>query len=529
MNGFLIVYQGQDYTINDIKKKLFGRSDYHFSDQDCILDENIFNENIIFFKHPALKNIELVENNKGIYFIKYDIINQAKLFEVKDIYFPKNLKEEKLCLQEIIIKFVELFKGKALKYLKGIVDIYLIIYYKRSKNLDCYFNNENYASKIMRAHTHGGIMFSDSLKLLENFDVTSIEVLENGEWFNKEICDIQDNYKRAEEVQKNENQVNKEICDNQNNYKYTEVHLKDKIDNGFYLTDNEYKTNPAIGREEELNELQKLILIPNKGVVLIGEAGVGKTALVKGLAYLIRKGEVSKFLRNKGILSVNISSLIADTHFRGSLEEKIKNLCVALQNKKDVILFLDEIHSVIGNGTTIDSNNDIANILKPYISENNIKVIGCTTKEEYMKFFSTDKAFSRRFNLLEIKEPNQDVLKQILQDYIYKNEFNIKINMSFAEMDKLLTYIIKLSKRIIKNQFQVLQNPDSSINILANCFAYLAYKDIQEANLQDFLNGIYDNKNYDFTLAQRMGINSDFENPANLKKAKVYDLKAFQK
>ena len=291
---------------------------------------------------------------------------------------------------------------------------------------------------------------------------------------------------------------NIETIENKKEKEYEPVYLKNRsYDYGIYLTDKEYHSNPAIGREIEIRELEKKLLKPKKSVILIGDSGVGKTAIVEGLAYKIQNGTVCDLLKNKGILSVNIGELLAGCNYRGSFEQKVTDLCKNLADSKDIILFLDEMHTSIGAGGAAEQNLDMANMLKTYISNDQIKVIGCTTKEEYETYFIKDKAFNRRFSLIEIQEIDELTLKHILTTamQIYSNKFNTKINLNEIELNQILDIIIKLSKRIKKFLYEKQKNPDASIDILSECFAYFAVENIYIAKYTDFIDALIDNIN----------------------------------
>ena len=267
---------------------------------------------------------------------------------------------------------------------------------------------------------------------------------------------------------------------------------------GEFLTDRVYSLNPSIERNEEIEELEKNLMIPKKGVLLVGKSGVGKTAIVEGLAYKIRSNEVCNRLKNKKIFSISIPSLIAGTKFRGDLEEKIEKLCDYLKGHPEIILFLDEIHAGINDNNYESSSVGIGDILKPYISRGDLKVIGITTDEE-LEELKKDDAFLRRFNILEIKELEKKKLIRILMEHIYFNEFEIDINMNEEEIQKLCNIIIKLSNRKQKFIYKERCNPDSSINIIDNCFAYLAMNNKNSAEYRDFIEGILKNKNLSIT------------------------------
>ena len=154
----------------------------------------------------------------------------------------------------------------------------------------------------------------------------------------------------------------------------------------------EFITNPAIGREKELKELMLILLTPDKSAILTGKPGVGKTSIVEGLAYLIQKRQVPNQLLNYQIIKVNTSALLGIDPVTG--ESKIQNLIEELKNYEHLILFIDEIHTLMGSkGEALD----FANMFKPGLDRGDIKVIGATTTEEYERYILRDKAFVRRF------------------------------------------------------------------------------------------------------------------------------------
>ena len=297
--------------------------------------------------------------------------------------------------------------------------------------------------------------------------------------------------------------------------KKTNINDKIKIKNGVViLNENTYKINPENGKDEEIKELEKNILIPKKGVVLVGEPGVGKTSIVEGLVYKIQNNLVCNALKNKIIMSVNVSDLLSGTSYRGEFEKKLTDLCNYISDNPNIILFIDEMHNSIGAGRSDGQKIDMANILKPYISNKNLKVIGCTTREEFQNF-SNDSAYRRRFNILDVQQLDYRYVKQILKEYIHNNEFNIKVDLSEYKIDYLCDLIIKLSKRKVKYVYASNNNPDASINILMYCFAYFAVTNIENPTLNDFIDGIKDNKNLSITefdsFTQEENSNSKYE------------------
>lgn len=220
----------------------------------------------------------------------------------------------------------------------------------------------------------------------------------------------------------------------------------------------EGKFDPVIEREEEINRLIEILCRKCKNnPLLIGEAGVGKTAVVEELANRIVKGEVPNCLKDKRIISVEMASLIAGTKYRGEFEERMAKLISEIEENKDIIVFIDEIHTIIGAGGA-EGAIDASNILKPALSRGKIRVIGATTISEYKKTIEKDKAFDRRFQKLDISEPDSDKTYKILLGLkdIYEGYHGVKIS------DEILKQIIYLSNKYIYNRYQ----PDKSIDIL---------------------------------------------------------------
>lgn len=216
--------------------------------------------------------------------------------------------------------------------------------------------------------------------------------------------------------------------------------------------------DPVIGRDEEICHMIEILLRRKKcNPLLIGDAGVGKTALVEELARRIVLGLVPNELKNMRILSVAISSLVAGTKYRGEFEERINKMIEELEQAPNIILFIDEIHTIIGAGGA-EGAIDASNILKPYLARGKIKIIGATTKQEYMKFLEGDKAFDRRFQKIIIEEPNLENVKSILLHLkeIYENFYGIILT------DDILFSVAELSERYISNGKQ----PDKAIDLL---------------------------------------------------------------
>ena len=215
--------------------------------------------------------------------------------------------------------------------------------------------------------------------------------------------------------------------------------------------------NPVFGREKEIGRLIQILSRKFKNnPVVVGEPGVGKTAVIEGLAQKIVKGEVPDFLKGKRIFSLNVNSLVSGTRYRGELEEKIKNVLSFLQGK-GIILFIDELHTIVNAGGS-DGGMNLANILKPVLTDGRFSTIGATTISEYRKFIERDSALERRFMVVNVEEPTVAASLSILKGL--KDTF--ERHHSVIITDEALSSAVELSARFVSDRFL----PDKAIDII---------------------------------------------------------------
>ena len=215
--------------------------------------------------------------------------------------------------------------------------------------------------------------------------------------------------------------------------------------------------NPVFGREKEIGRLIQILSRKFKNnPVVVGEPGVGKTAVIEGLAQKIVKGEVPDFLKGKRIFSLNVNSLVSGTRYRGELEEKIKNVLSFLQGK-GIILFIDELHTIVNAGGS-DGGMNLANILKPVLTDGRFSTIGATTISEYRKFIERDPALERRFMVVNVEEPTVAASLSILKGL--KDTF--ERHHSVIITDEALSSAVELSARFVSDRFL----PDKAIDII---------------------------------------------------------------
>ncbi|WP_105956783.1 AAA family ATPase [Apilactobacillus quenuiae] len=245
--------------------------------------------------------------------------------------------------------------------------------------------------------------------------------------------------------------------------------ILDKLGRNLTKEARDGKLDPVIGRDKEIQEAAEVLSRRIKNnPVLVGDAGVGKTAVVEGLAQAIAKGDVPAAIKNKEIISIDISGLEAGTQYRGSFEENIQNLIKEVKAKKNVILFFDEIHQILGAGNSGDESGSkgLADIIKPALSRGDFTVIGATTQDEYRNTIMKDAALSRRFNEVKINAPSAETTLAILKGVrkLYETHHNVVLpdDVLKAAVDYSVQYIPQRSL------------PDKAIDLVDMTAAHLA-------------------------------------------------------
>ena len=222
---------------------------------------------------------------------------------------------------------------------------------------------------------------------------------------------------------------------------------------------NENKIDPLIGREYELERTIQILCRRRKNnPIYVGEPGVGKTAIAEGLALQIQKGDVPELLQEAAIFSLDIGALLAGTKFRGDFEQRVKAVLKALKKKSRSILFIDEIHTIVGAGATSGGSMDVSNLLKPALAKGSLRCIGSTTYEEYKKSFDKDHALSRRFQKIDITEPTVEETVKILKGLklAYENHHQLRYTQG------ALRTAAELSAKYINDRFL----PDKAIDVI---------------------------------------------------------------
>ena len=250
------------------------------------------------------------------------------------------------------------------------------------------------------------------------------------------------------------------------------------------------KLDPVIGREKEVKRVMEILCRRTKNnPILIGEAGVGKTAIVEELSRLIANENVPSGLLNKRIISIDMATMVAGTKYRGEFEERMKKLLKEIEDNTEIILFIDEIHTLVGAGGA-EGAIDASNILKPSLARGKIRCIGATTTEEYKKFIEKDSALERRFQKVFIEEPSIEETKNILFSIrdIYEKYHNVVIS------DKILNNLINISEKYIFDR----NRPDKEIDILDEVCARASIKELGSdrlSNIKKEINRLCKEKN----------------------------------
>ena len=264
--------------------------------------------------------------------------------------------------------------------------------------------------------------------------------------------------------------------------------------------------DPVIGREEEIRRIIQILSRRTKNnPCLIGEPGVGKTAIAEGLALKIAEGQVPEHLRDKRVVALDLTGMLAGTKYRGDFEERIKNAIDEVKKSKDVILFIDELHTIIGAGSA-EGSADAANILKPSLARGDFQVIGATTLEEYRKYIEKDAALERRFQPVTVGEPNEEDAIAILKGLRDRYEAHHKVKIT----DEAIDAAVKLSSRYIADRYL----PDKAIDLIDEAASKVRLSALTYPEEIKELEATYDKLEQEKTAAVS---EQDFERAAQLR------------
>lgn len=252
------------------------------------------------------------------------------------------------------------------------------------------------------------------------------------------------------------------------------------------LTSNEYITNPAIARDDEIKKTILILLTPEKSAVLVGKPGIGKTAIVEGIAYKIQKNDVPDALKGYKIYRINTTALVGEDDG----ENRVLKLVKELKGMNKVILFVDEIHTLIGN----DSQGalDLANMFKEGLSRGTIKMIGATTTDEYNRYILRDKAFLRRFDKVEVSEPTPEMCVKILMQTLPKIEKQTGVVLPYTDFVKenIMKFIIEVTMEYNRVYENASRYPDVALVMLRQAFSNAIYENKKQVGFKNIYDAV---------------------------------------
>ena len=448
------------------------------------------NKTYIFVtKNNELNELNIISEENVTNVFKYFKLDE--IFKANEINMPTREYREKIWPKfEGFVKSLEM-QGKLVN-IKPIIYLYYI------------FNTQKYKEVLVNIYKY---VFKDKWQEKYNADQILIDTS-----YIKLMNAVYSKIDFQEEIKKNDLNEEEEEKSVKEELKPEKIEEKTKVKTnapaspkksknskllayGYYLNEEEFLYNPAVGREKELKELEIDLLLPEKSILLIGNAGVGKTSIVKGFAYNLQQGKVNDYLKGIDILKVDTNNLLAGTKYRGDFEEKVKKLIDELIKNPNTIMYLEEMHTTIGLGTSSGVPLDLANILKSYLADGKIRIIGDTTIEEYNEYILQDNAFRRRFKTIMINEPDDLSLLKILDSVcLFLEE---KYHISFGnEIRKKLIFqeLISLTKNMLMIRKDGINdtknNPDLVLDVLKLIFAYAKYNNHEEITKNDIYEGI---------------------------------------
>lgn len=285
------------------------------------------------------------------------------------------------------------------------------------------------------------------------------------------------------------------------NIEIIDVNFNDEVDPnsiiGLYgedLTKKKYVTNPAIARDDEIKKLIVVLLTPDKSALLVGKPGIGKTAIVEGLAYKIQNNDIPDALKGYRIIKINSTSLTGTMEINGREEMVISVLVDELKKTTKTILFIDEVHTLIGGRS--DGPLDLANILKPGLDRGDIKAIGATTTIEYETYVVRDRAFLRRFEKIDVLEPDEPTTVKILMGSLPRIEAQTGIKFKYNNYveNMLLESIVSATSEFKRIYGLSAMYPDIAFSVLSQAFSLALFDNKKEVDIVDVYNAIKTSK-----------------------------------
>lgn len=263
------------------------------------------------------------------------------------------------------------------------------------------------------------------------------------------------------------------------------------------LIAKEYITDPAIARDEEIKQVILTLLTPEKSALLVGKPGIGKTAIVEGLAYRIKNNMVPNALFGYDLFKLNVTSLLGTSETEGQVENRVDLLVKELANREKTILFLDETHVLVNKSRGGESGIDFANMFKAGLDRGDIKMIGATTTEEYEQYILRDRAFLRRFQKIDVLEADKPTTVKILMGTYPKLEKQLNVKLGYTDYikEKIMAFIVEMTDEY-KRVYEVASRyPDICLTILSNAFTYALYDNENVVTIKHIYKAICNAKN----------------------------------
>ena len=259
---------------------------------------------------------------------------------------------------------------------------------------------------------------------------------------------------------------------------------------GENLTEVNYIVNPAVARDKELKELVMVLLTPEKSACLVGKPGIGKTAIVEGLAYRMQHNDMPNALKGYSVYKISTPSLVGST----SGENKVMELMKELKTREKIIVFIDEIHMLMGGNS--QGPMDLANMFKEGLGRGTVKLIGATTVDEYERYILRDKAFVRRFERIDISEPTQEMCVEILMRTIPKIESQTGVKFNYTDFirENVCKFIVNMTSEY-KRVYEISSRyPDIALTVLRQCFSAALFDNSTEVKFRHIYEAIKSTK-----------------------------------
>ncbi len=281
------------------------------------------------------------------------------------------------------------------------------------------------------------------------------------------------------------------------------------------LINKEYITDPAIARDQEIKEVILTLLSPEKSALLVGKPGIGKTAIVEGLAYRIKNNMVPNALFGYELYKLNVTSLLGTTESEGQIENRVDLLVKELAQREKTILFLDETHVLVNKNQGGESGIDFANMFKAGLDRGEIKMIGATTTEEYEQYIIRDRAFLRRFQKVDVLEADQPTVVKILMGTYPKLEKKLGVKLGYSDFvkERIMKFIVEMTDEYKRIYEIASRYPDICLALLSNAFTNALYSNETTVTIKHIYQAIESTKSIyeDVKVKEKIRFKSEFD------------------